>query len=205
MTTAVPVQLEGHDLMVVDVEGNGHNPPEVVEIAALPVNGTVVYTDMRSWLIRPQMPIAAMVTKTVHGISNLDVADCPSWSDVAAAVGQVLGGRVLVAHNAHVEYRVLSAHLPDWRPPIVLDTLRLAKHVWPGLPSYSLGKLVNHANLNMTAVSDQCRHRAGYDTWGTWQLLRALVGDSQLDCAGLVRVAALPGSVASAASQGGLR
>jgi exodeoxyribonuclease X len=107
MTTAVPAELDGYDLVVVDVEGNGHNPPEIVEIAVLPVGDTVTYTDVRSWTIRPQMPIAAVVTRTVHGISNLDVADCPSWSEVAATVGQVLEGRVLVAHNARVEYRVL--------------------------------------------------------------------------------------------------
>jgi exodeoxyribonuclease X len=75
--------------------------------------------------------------------------------------------------------------------------------VWPNLPSYSLGKLVDHANLDMTAASDQRQHRAGYDTWCTWQLLRALVADRDLDWAGLVSAAALPGSVASAESKGG--
>lgn len=204
MTPPVPTQLVGHELVVVDVEGNGHNPPEIIELAALPVAGTVSYTDMRSWLVRPQAPITAIVTRTVHGISNQDVADCPSWSDVAAEVSDTLRNRVLVAHGAHVENRVLRTHLPAWRPPMILDTLRLAKHVWPDLPSYSLGKLADHAKLDMTAVEDQRQHRAGYDTWSAWQLLRALLAEATLDWAGLVKVAALPGSIPPAEPEEGL-
>jgi DNA polymerase III epsilon subunit-like protein len=204
MTTPVPTQLLGQELVVVDVEGNGHNPPEIVEIAALRVTDTVDYADIRTWLIRPQVPIAAVVTRTVHGISNLDVADCPTWSDVATEVSDTLGDRVLIAHGAHVENRVLRTHLPTWQPPMVLDTLRLAKQVWPGLPSYSLGNLVDHANLDMTAVADQRQHRAGYDTWCAWQLLRALLDEATVDWAGLVKVAALPGSIAPAEPEAGL-
>lgn len=204
MTTPVPSVLAGRKLVVVDVEGNGQQPPEIIEFAGLPVGDTVSYDDMRSWLIRPQTPITAMVTKKVHGISNLDVADCPPWSTVAAEIGQVLDGRVLVAHGAHVEHQVLGAHLPDWRPPLVLDTLRLAKHVWPDLQSYSLGKLVDHAALDVSAAADRQQHRAGYDTWCAWQLLRTLVDSGDLDWSGLVKVATLPGSAAPAEPEGGL-
>ena len=204
MTTSVPAALADRKLVVVDVEGNGQSPPEIIEFAGLPVDDTASYADMRTWLIRPLRPIAPMVTRNVHGISNDDVAGCPPWSEVAAEVGRVLDGRVLVAHGAHVEYRVLGAHLPDWRPPMVLDTLRLAKHLWPGLPSYSLGKLVEHASLDLSAAGDQQQHRAGYDTWCAWQLLRALVDGGDLDWAGVIKVATLPGTAAPSVPEGGL-
>lgn len=204
MTTPVPAALAGRKLVVVDVEGNGQNPPEIIEFAGLPVDNTASYADMRTWLIRPQRPIVPVVTRNVHGISNRDVADSPPWSDVADEIGRVLDGRVLVAHGAHVEYRVLGAHLPDWRPPMVLDTLRLAKHVWPGLPSYRLGKLVEHASLDLSAPDDQQQHRAGYDTWCAWQLLRALVDGGDLDWAGVIKVATLPASAAPTEPEGGL-
>jgi len=204
MTTPIPSALTEYKLVVVDVEGNGQNPPEIIEMAALPVDETVTHADMRSWLIRPEKPIAPIVTMKVHGIGNKDVANSPRWTDLAAQITQVIDGRVLVAHGAHVEYRVLSAHLPDWAPPMVLDTLRLAKYVWPGLPSYSLEKLADHANLDLTAVADQQPHRAGYDTWSAWQLLCALVNHSDLDWPGLIKVATLPGSIAPAQPEGGL-
>lgn len=207
MTTPVPAALADHELIVVDVEGNGQTPPEIIEFAGLLVDGTdgtVRSEDVRSWLVRPHKPIAPMVTRKVHGISNADVAGCPLWSEVALEIADLLGGRILVAHGAHVEYRVLGAHLPDWRPPLVLDTLRLVKHVWPDVTSYSLDKLVEHAHLDLTAVAGQRRHRAGYDTWCAWQLLRTLVNDGALDWPGLVKVATLPGSAAGSEPEGGL-
>lgn len=207
MITRVPAALTERGLIVVDVEGNGQTPPEIIEFAGLVVDGTegtVSSEDMRSWLIWPQRPIAPMVTRKVHGISNVDVAGCPPWSEVAREITELLGDRILVAHGAHVEYRVLGAHLPDWRPPLVLDTLRLAKHVWPDVTSYSLDRLVEHAHLDLTAVTGQRPHRAGYDTWCAWQLLRTLVDDGGLDWPGLVEVAALPGSATAPEPEGGL-
>jgi DNA polymerase III epsilon subunit-like protein len=204
MTTPVPSALADYKFVVVDVEGNGQTPPEIIELAALPVDETVTRADMRTWLIRPQKPIASMVTRKVHGIRNADVTDCPPWSEVAPEITKFIEGRVLVAHGAHVEYRVIGAHLPDWKPPMVLDTVRLAKYVWPGLPSYSLEKLVDHATLDVTAVADQQPHRAAYDTWCAWQLLRALVGHGDLDWPDLIKVATLPGSITPIEPQGGL-
>jgi exodeoxyribonuclease X len=193
MTTPAPAALANQRLVVVDVEGNGQNPPEIVEIAVLPIDESVAFSDIQSWLVRPAGPITAIVTGKVHGISNLDVAMCPAWAEVAPEVDWALGDRVLVAHGAHVERRVLGEHLPDWRPRLVLDTLRLARHVWPSLTSYSLPMLTKHADLDMSAVTDLQPHRAGYDTWCAWQLLRALLDSSDLDWDGLVAVASLPG------------
>jgi DNA polymerase III epsilon subunit-like protein len=193
-TSIIPAALAGHRLVVVDVEGNGQTPPEIIEIALLPVDLGATETGMHSWLIRPQQPITGMVTRKVHGISNDDVADSPSWADVATDVTALLDDRVLVAHNASVEHRVLGAHLPDWAPALVLDTLRLAKYVWPGLPDgYGLDKLIAHAELDPGTFAQDGHHRAGYDTWCTWQLLRRLVEDGKLSWDNLVTTAALPG------------
>ncbi|MGW4720935.1 3'-5' exonuclease [Nocardia sp. NPDC004260] len=75
----VPDALHGKDFAVVDVEGNGQTPPEIIEIAILPVSGaTVGVDDMRSWLVRPARPITPIVTRKVHGITNADVAECPT-------------------------------------------------------------------------------------------------------------------------------
>ncbi|WP_051407392.1 hypothetical protein [Nocardia sp. CNY236] len=73
---------------------------------------------------------------------------------------------------------------------MVLDTLKLAKVVWPGLPGYSLDKLVAHAQLDTAAVPDHGHHRADWDTWAAWQLLVRLVEDSGLGWDDLVQAAA---------------
>lgn len=204
MTRIIPAALDGQSLAVVDVEGNGGQPPEIVEIAVLTLDEPVSREHVSTWLIRPLQPITSLVTRKVHGISNADVADCPPWAQVADEVADVLTDRTLIAHNASVEHRVLATHLPDWQPPLVLDTLRLAKHVWPGLAGgYGLDRLIAHADLDVDdsvqddaepSVGDKSdrRHRAGYDTWMTTGLLFSLAEQSGLDWPGLVRVAALP-------------
>ncbi|MGH3925767.1 MAG: hypothetical protein ACRDTT_23395, partial [Pseudonocardiaceae bacterium] len=47
-------------LLVVDVEGNGATPPDLVEVAALPVRaGTPDTRNAGAWLIRPPTPVTA--------------------------------------------------------------------------------------------------------------------------------------------------
>lgn len=79
LTPELPEALHGRRLIVVDVEGNGQQPPEIIELAALPIDADYgIESDMLSWMIRPQKPITAMVTRKVHGIRDGDVADCPA-------------------------------------------------------------------------------------------------------------------------------
>ncbi|MEV6558299.1 3'-5' exonuclease [Nocardia sp. NPDC051756] len=203
--TDIPNTLRGKEIAVVDVEGNGQTPPEIIEIAILSASGkSVSIDDMRSWLIKPQQPITQIVTRKVHGIKNSDVESSPLWVEVAPDVDAALAGRTLVAHNAGVEQRVLASHLPYWNPPMVLDTLRLAKAVWRDLRSYSLDKLIEHAQLDTSAVTEQGYHRAGYDAWAAWQLLCRLVEDGGLDWTGLVSAAAPKEFVPKAEPEGGL-
>jgi len=193
MIPSLPHVLRGKHLVVVDVEGNGQQPPEIIELAALPIDNGATPEDMRTWLVRPRREITGLVTRRVHGITNADVADRPTWPEIAGQVRELISSRALVAHAASVEYRVLSDHLPDYRPALVLDTLRLAKHVWPGLPGYGLDALVTHTALDTSAVP-QRHHRATYDTWCAWLLLCALAEQGGMDWAGLVQAAMLPTS-----------
>jgi DNA polymerase III alpha subunit (gram-positive type) len=85
----------------------------------------------------------------------------------------------------------------------VLDTLRLAKHVLPGLQSYGLDHVVQEASIDTSRFDGQ-HHRAGYDTWCAWYLLCALVERGGLDWSGLIKAAALPGFVPPADHEGGL-
>jgi DNA polymerase III epsilon subunit-like protein len=160
-------------LLVVDVEGNGANPPDLVEIAALPIrDGRPDVGTAGAWLIRPARPVTPFAAR-VHGLTNEILASCPAWPDVAGQVRRLLGDAWICAHNAHTDYRALSAHLPGWAPAGVLDTLRLARTTWPGLPAYSLDALLETAQPDLSAVPDR-RHRARYDAYATARLLLAM-------------------------------
>lgn len=178
-------------LLVVDVEGNGATPPDLVEVAALPIrDGRPDTSTAGAWLIRPPRPVTPFAAR-VHGLTNDALAASPAWPDISDQVRGLLGNAWICAHNAHVDYRALSAHLPGWAPAGVIDTLRLARTTWPGLPSYGLDSLIAHAKPDLTGVPDQ-RHRARYDAYATAQLLLAMA-EHYLTWDGLVAVAVPPG------------
>ena len=97
---------------VADVEGNGQQPPDLVELAVLPItDGTI--GEPVSWLVRPPRPITRFAT-SIHGISGQDVASAPAFADIEHEVRRALADRVLVAHNAHVDVGVLRRELGGW-------------------------------------------------------------------------------------------
>jgi exodeoxyribonuclease X len=166
--------LVGEHLVVVDVEGNGQQPPEIVELAAVTITDSMV-SEPVSWLVKPSRPITALVTRKVHGISNTHVADAPAFTEIGHQVAVLLGGAWLVAHNARVEVELLARQLPGFSPAGVVDTLGLARVLWPGRPGYGLDALIRQERLDLSAVAKSRRHRAAYDAYATALLLLRLL------------------------------
>jgi exodeoxyribonuclease X len=164
--------------VVVDVEGNGQHPPDLVELAAVPIVGGLI-GEPRSWLVKPPRPITPMARR-IHGITNDAVADAPSFSAVRDEVAAALRADALVAHNAHVDLDVLGRELGDWNPPEVFDTLKLARRLLPDAGTYRLGALVEAFTLADGLPADLVPHRATYDALVTAGLF--------------VRLATLPGA-----------
>lgn len=157
---------------VADVEGNGQQPPDLVEVAVLPItDGTI--GEPVSWLVKPPRPIRYLATR-IHGISSQDVASAPAFADIEHEVRRVLANRVLVAHNAHVDVAVLRRELGGWESPEVFDTLKLARRLLSGQPSYKLGALVTALSLNDGMPSGLEPHRAAYDVLVTARLFARL-------------------------------
>src|SRR5262245_28456935 len=125
------------DLIVVDVEGNGQSPPEIVELAAVRIVPDKKDLTVATWLVRPEKPITWQA-KRIHGISNSEVEGQPLFRDVAEEIMQVFGMSWLVGHNVGVEYNILKRQLPMWKPKGLIDTLRLARRELPARKSYGL-------------------------------------------------------------------
>ncbi len=147
--------------VVVDVEGNGQQPPDLVEVAAVPIVGGKIGEPL-SWLIQPPRPIKYFATR-IHGLTNQDVDDAPHFADVADQVRSSLEADALVAHNAHVDVGVLQRHLGDWECPEIFDTLKLAKRLVPNQMSYKLGALTEAFTLAEGLPEGLNPHRATYD------------------------------------------
>ncbi|MFI8528288.1 exonuclease domain-containing protein [Promicromonospora sukumoe] len=155
------------DYVVVDVEGNGARPPDLVEVATVPVRGGVV-GQPRVWLVRPPAAITWQARK-IHGISNDDVANAPTIGTVAAEITAALGDAIPVGHAVHVDLDVLHRSLPTWDHPTALDTLKLARRAFD-LESYKLAALVEHRHLGADLPAGMRAHRADYDALITARL-----------------------------------
>jgi exodeoxyribonuclease X len=164
--------------VVVDVEGNGQQPPDLVELATVPIVDGII-GEPTSWLVHPERPIKYFATR-IHGLTNKDVADAPVFTAVKEEVLRALDGAALVAHNAHIDVSVLDRTLGDWQHPEVFDTLKLARRLLPPQESYRLGALVERFKLAEQLSEGLIPHRASYDALVTARLF--------------VRLATLPGA-----------
>ena len=153
---------------VVDVEGNGQQPPDLVELAVVPITGGVIGEPV-SWLVRPPRPVTAMASR-IHGLNNSDLTAAPVFPEIEAEVREALAADVLVAHNAPIDVGALRRHLTGWQCPEILDTLKLARRLLPGQASYRLGALVTAFSLADGLPAGLSPHRATYDALGTARL-----------------------------------
>ncbi|MEJ0050142.1 MAG: 3'-5' exonuclease [Methylovirgula sp.] len=149
---------------VIDVEGNGATPPDIVEMAMIEVNDLRLTNRQRHWLIRPQTPILPAATR-IHGITNKQVADAPGIDDISEEIVTWTDGAAIVGHNVRVELDVIGRQVPDWKPAAAIDTLKLARTLKPGLESYSLEKLGAALGYTEEAarLSERKHHSAIYD------------------------------------------
>ena len=107
---------------------------EIVEIgAARVVGGEVV--DRFHALVRPSGTISPGATR-VHGYTDTDVRDAPSFAEVWPAFRAFVGNDVLVAHNGQrfdvPVLRRLAAGAPGVGELVFFDTLPLARTLSPG-------------------------------------------------------------------------
>jgi exodeoxyribonuclease X len=150
---------------VVDVEGNGQQPPDLVELAVVPITeGTI--GEAATWLVRPPRAITSMARR-FHRITDEQVAGAPAVAEVAEEMRSTLDRAIFVAHNAHVDLGVLSRELPGFHPELVIDTLKLARR-------YKLGALVDAFALADGLPDGLAPHRATYDALVCARLLAHL-------------------------------
>lgn len=162
---------------VIDVEGNGHQPPDLVELAVVPIVGGEI-GEAQSWLVKPEQPIRFFATR-IHGITNQQLADAPTFNAIENDVRLALNSAdVVVAHNAHVDVGLMSRKLPNWRPTEVFDTLKLAKRFKPDQMSYKLGSLVEAFSLAEGLPGGLSPHRATYDALVAARLFVHLTNES---------------------------
>jgi len=162
---------------IFDVETTGMNPVKcrIVEIAAIHVDIDGNETRFQT-LVNPGCPIPWSASN-IHHITDEMVADAPTFNDIAPEFMALATGSVLVAHNARFDLGFLQESLArcgrqPWHGR-TMDTIKLARTAFAGLPSYSLQNL--RISLNLPDPPGLTAHRAGADVEWTVYLLRRIL------------------------------
>lgn len=153
------------DFVVFDIETTGLSPinDSITEIGAVKIkNGQIC--NRFSQLINPKVPIPEKIVQ-LTGISNDMVKDCPTIEEVLPKFYDFIKGSVLVAHNASFDVGFIRKNFSKQNTNItnpVLDTLGLAKGLFPKLKSYKLDVVAKHLKVSL-----ENHHRAVDDAAAT--------------------------------------
>jgi len=166
------LSLDEAPYVIFDVETTGSSAGKggaITEFGALKlVRGEVV--DQLSTLVNPGRPIDPFVVR-LTGITDRMVADAPPISEVMPRFEQFVEGWVLVGHNVHFDCSFVTAARDGVKlPNEVLDTLKLARCLVPGLKRYRLSALVSHFGVHQAP-----NHRALADAAATTEVFKKLL------------------------------
>lgn len=156
---------------VIDIETTGHSVTTgdcIIDVGIVVVEKQTI-VDEYTTLLKPNKSIPTFITQ-LTGITDEDVADAPSFSNIAQTLIDFFKNSYLVAHNVPFDLGFLNEELQyhdlaTLNNP-VLDTVEMARILYPQAPSYKLGQLATYLNLAHTQP-----HRALSDAYITAEIL----------------------------------
>src|SRR4051812_2138345 len=152
---------------VVDLETTGLYPSvdRVVEVGVVLLDERGEVEDEFATLVNPGRDVGPT---SLHGISAGDVAEAPSFADIAGSLNPLLTGRLVVAHNALFDLRFMAREFGRVGLPLRLSptlcTMRLAP-LYFGAGTRSLQALCEYMSIPLDA------HAALNDARATAELL----------------------------------
>lgn len=174
-------------IVAIDTETTGREPAvdRIVEV------GCVVWRQGRvvsrqSWLVNPGCPIPKQAFD-VHGISDEDVRDKPTFSEIVDDLMSALEGAVPLAYNAEFDRAFLMAELErgsartEARPPAYrkgtewLDPLVWARELHKMEKGRSLGEVCERLGIEIGQA-----HRAADDAEAALRVLTRFATDPRV-------------------------
>lgn len=158
-----------NEYIVFDIETTGLSAinDEITEIGAVKLkDGKVV--DEFSQLVNPRRPIPEFITN-LTGITDAMVRDKPFIEDVIYDFKEFIKDSVLVAHNASFDVGFIREKLKLINSSLnnpILDTLELARSVFPNLKNHKLNNIAKYLDVELLN-----HHRAVDDAVATKDIL----------------------------------
>jgi DNA polymerase-3 subunit epsilon len=176
-TIAIPELLSAPfataEFLVVDTETNGlaGDACEMTEVGAVLVGGGELH-ERFSTLCRTSAPLQRGIQRFT-GITQAMVDSAPSLEDVLPPLAERMTGRILVAHNAPFDRRVLRQAFDriglEWPNPPVICTAAVARRLLPLQRKRGLGALADALGIEV-----ELAHRALPDAETCARVLCAL-------------------------------
>ncbi|RDW19515.1 PolC-type DNA polymerase III [Oceanobacillus arenosus] len=168
------IGLEEATYIVFDVETTGLSAvyDTIIELAAVKIHKGEIMDRFEAFA-NPHHPLSD-TTIELTGITDDMVKDAPEVDEVIRDFHEWMGDDILVAHNASFDMGFLNQALSrinyDNAVNPVVDTLELARFLFPELKNHRLNTLCKHLDIELTQ-----HHRAIYDAEATGYLLWKLV------------------------------
>ncbi len=164
---------------IVDIEttGNGIIGNKITEISIFKFDGESIVDEYTS-LVNPETEIPYFITR-LTGIDNHMVRNAPTIDEIAKEIAEFTRDQVFVAHSVNFDYHVIKNELKQLGIPYIrkkLCTVRLSRRTFPGLASYSLGKLCSALEIPL-----ENRHRARGDAHATTLLFQKILRTKSSD------------------------
>ena len=159
-------KIDEEEFVVFDIETTGLNSHtnKIIEIGAVKIKaGRII--DRYSQLINPGMSIPYHITE-ITSITNEQVANQPKIDEVIGKFVDFIGDAVLVAHNAPFDMGFIKRDIKEYLnidlENSVIDTLQMARDLFPDFKKYGLGDLNKSLGLAL-----EKHHRAVDDSQAT--------------------------------------
>lgn len=161
--------------VVTDFETTGHaskGNDRIIQASFVVVENKQI-TGQYTSFFNPEMPIPTFIEE-LTGISDDLVQAAPFFHEAAKDILPLLNGAVFVAHNVAFDLQFLQAELKragcNAFSGAAIDTVELARIVWPTSDSYKLGELAGNLGL----VHDR-PHQADSDAYVTAEILLLMI------------------------------
>lgn len=156
--------------IVVDLETTGHSPKagdKIIEIGIVVIEENEI-TETFSSFIQPGRVIPSFITKLTN-ITNDDVQQAPTFKEIEKEIKSFFHEGIFIAHNVKFDFEFLNAELVmngnERLKNAVIDTVELARILYPMAPGFKLGQLAEYVHLE-----HQNPHRALSDAYVTAKL-----------------------------------
>ncbi|KEI17037.1 PolC-type DNA polymerase III [Clostridium haemolyticum] len=169
IVTNVKGQTINNTFVVFDLETTGFSSEydKIIEIGAVKIkNGNII--DSFSTFINPEIKIPYNITE-LTSITNDDVKNADTIDNVLPKFIEFCKDSVLVAHNANFDMSFIRKNCNDLSIDInytVMDTVPLAKFLFPELKRYKLNTIAKHLGVSL-----ENHHRAVDDAKATADIL----------------------------------